>query len=403
MKILVADKLEATALNGMKALGCEVISEPDLVDDALVAALASHNPDVLVVRSTKVPRAAIEACTGLDLIIRAGAGYNTIDVEAASERGVYVANCPGKNSIAVAELAFGLMLALDRSIPDNVSCLKEGKWNKKAFSKGRGLYGCTLGLVGMGNIAQEMIPRAKAFGMNVIAYSRWMMPESAAALGIARADSMEDLARQADIVSIHVSLRPETKGIIDDAFLSAMKPGSFLINTSRAEVINQADLLKHTESGHIKAGLDVFDGEPSGGEGSYEGPMTSAKNVYCTHHIGASTNQAQEAVAQEVVRIVAEFKTTGVVPNVVNITKGAVATHLLVVRHQDKVGVLSHVLGVLKEEGVNVQEMENIILGGASSAIAQIALDKSPSADGLTAIKTHPSIFDANLIDLSGS
>jgi D-3-phosphoglycerate dehydrogenase / 2-oxoglutarate reductase len=128
--------------------------------------------------------------------------------------------------------------------------------------------------------------------------------------------------------------------------------------------------------------------------------MTDAKGVVCTHHIGASTEQAQEAVAAEVVRIVADYKSTGIVHNVVNVTKGAVATHLLVVRHQDKVGVLSHVLGVLRDEGVNVQEMENIILGGAQSAIAQIALDKVVSASGLLAIKTHPAIFDASIFDL---
>ena len=400
MKVLVADKLEKSALDGMKAIGCEVIQDADLNGESLTAAIAEHKPAILVVRSTKVDAQALGAADELTLVIRAGAGVNTIDIAAASERGVYVANCPGKNSIAVAELAFGLILSIDRFIPDCVSDLKNGKWNKKAYSKGRGLFGLTLGLVGMGNIAQEMIPRAKAFGMNVIAYSRWMPPEAAAALGIARAESLEDLASQSDIVSIHSALTANTKGMISKSVIGAMKPGSMLINTSRAEVVDQAALVAACESGKIRAGLDVFEDEPAGGEGEYSGVMQNCNGIYCTHHVGASTEQAQEAVAAEVVRIVMDYKSMGIVHNVVNVTKGAVATHLLVVRHQDKVGVLSHVLSVLKDEGVSVQEMENIILGGAQSAIAQIAMDKELSSSGMVAIKTHPAIFDANVFEL---
>lgn len=402
MKVLVADKLEKSALAGLAALKCEVVQDADLNGESLTAAIASANPDILVVRSTKVQRDQIDAAGRLSLIIRAGAGYNTIDVEAASEKGIFVSNCPGKNSIAVAELAFGLMLALDRDIADCVQEVREGVWNKKEHSRGRGLYGCTLGLVGMGNIAQEMIPRARAFGMNVIAFSRWMLPEAAAALGIARADSVEDLAAQSDIVSLHVALSPATQGSIGASFFDAMRPGAIFINTSRSEVVDQSALISAVESGKIRAGLDVFEGEPAEAQARFTSPLQGLKGVYCTHHIGASTVQAQEAVAAEVVRIVAEYKATGVVPNVVNVSKGGSASHLLVVRHQDRVGVLSHVLAVLKEEGVNVQEMENIILGRTQSAIAQIALDKAPGEDGMSAIRTHPYIFDTSLIEIGG-
>jgi D-3-phosphoglycerate dehydrogenase / 2-oxoglutarate reductase len=401
MKVLVADKLEQSALDGLKAIGCDVVQDADLNGDSLTAAIAEQKPNVLVVRSTKVDASALGAADELTLVIRAGAGVNTIDIEAASQRGVYVANCPGKNSIAVAELAFGLMLSLDRFIPDCVGDLRAGKWNKKAYSKGRGLHGLTLGLVGMGNIAQEMIPRAKAFGMNVIAFSRWMQPESAAALGIARAESLEDLARQSDVLSIHTAFTPSTKGMISADVISKMRPGSLLINTSRAEVVDQEALVAACGAGKIRAGLDVFEGEPAGAEGEYSGPMENCKGIYCTHHVGASTEQAQEAVAAEVVRIVMDYKSMGIVHNVVNVSKGAVATQLLVVRHQDKVGVLAHVLSTLKDEGVNVQEMENIILGGAQSAIAQIALDKNVSPAGLLKLKAHPAVFDASIFDIA--
>jgi D-3-phosphoglycerate dehydrogenase len=396
MKILVADKFEQMGIDGLKALGCEVVLNPDLKDDALVEAIKNEKPQVLVVRSTKVTAPMLENST-LGLVIRAGAGYNTIDVDAASRMGIFVANCPGKNSIAVAELAFGLIIAADRKIPDNVIELRKGNWNKKRFSKARGLYGRTLGLVGMGNIGQEMITRAKGFGMSVNAFSRWMTPDVAAALGIGRANSLLELAQSSDFVSVHVSLRPETRGMLGEDFFQAMRPGSVFVNTSRAEVVDQAALLRAVQSGRIFACLDVFEGEPSTGEGTYEGPLKDQPNVYCTHHIGASTDQAQEAVASEVIRIVKEYKATGQASNVVNVSKGENVAQVLVVRHADKVGVLAHVLDALKQDSISVQEMENIVLGGAQAAIAQLALDKPISDSAHENIRRHPDIFDVGV------
>jgi D-3-phosphoglycerate dehydrogenase len=396
MKVLVADKFEKSGLEGIERLGVELVYEPGLADDTLKAALAAdHGPEVLIVRSTKVTAAMIEA-SKLSVIIRAGAGYNTIDVAAASARGVRVTNCPGKNSQAVAELAFGLMISADRHIPDNVISLRQGKWNKKGFGVAKGLYGRTLGLIGMGKISQEMITRARAFGMNVIAFSRWMTPETAAALGIGRAADVNELAQLSDFVSVHVSLTPETKAFLGAEFFGSMRPGTVFVNTSRGEVVDQAAMLAALEPRQIFAAIDVFEDEPTGGEGDYSGSLKDNPRVYVTHHIGASTDQAQEAVAEETVRIVREYLLTGSVPNVVNVKKGEAATHLVVVRHADRVGVLAHVLGVLREEGLSVQEMENIVLGGAKAAIAQIALDGMPSQAALTAIKREANVFDAS-------
>src|SRR6187431_1522571 len=205
MKVLVADKFEQSGIAGLKAAGCEVVSDPELKDDALKDAIAQTGADVLVVRSTKVTAAMLDAGR-LSLVVRAGAGYNTIDVAAASRRGIYVSNCPGKNSIAVAELAFALILALDRRIADNVIALRRGEWNKKEFSKARGLFGRTLGLIGVGKIGQEMIPRAKAFGMPVVAWSRSLTADRAAAFGIELMESPQQVAQAADIVSVHLAL-----------------------------------------------------------------------------------------------------------------------------------------------------------------------------------------------------
>src|SRR5712672_1357580 len=171
MKILIADKFEKSGQEGLAEIGCEVLYQPDLKDEALVAAIANELPDVLVVRGTKVTEPMLEA-GALKLVVRAGAGFNTIDVAAASRRGIYVSNCPGKNAIAVAELTFALMLAIDRRVPDSVVELRSGHWNKKKYSKARGLFGRTLGLLGFGAIGQEVAKRAIAFGMPVVVWSR---------------------------------------------------------------------------------------------------------------------------------------------------------------------------------------------------------------------------------------
>ncbi|HKC55637.1 MAG TPA: NAD(P)-dependent oxidoreductase, partial [Vicinamibacterales bacterium] len=171
MKVLIADQFEQVGIDGITAAGCEVIYQPTLADEQLAGALASTKADVLVVRSTKVTDAML-ASGSLSLIVRAGAGVNTIDVNAASRRGIYVSNCPGKNAIAVAELTFALILALDRRIAENVIDLRAGTWNKKEYSKAKGLFGRTLGIIGYGSIGQEVAQRAKAFGMPVVAWSR---------------------------------------------------------------------------------------------------------------------------------------------------------------------------------------------------------------------------------------
>jgi D-3-phosphoglycerate dehydrogenase len=399
MRVLVADKFETSGLEGLRALGADVLFEPELKGEALRARLSDSEAEVLVVRSTQVTKAMIDD-SRLSVVIRAGAGFNTIDVDAASARGVRVANCPGKNSQAVAELAFGLIVSCDRRIPDNVADFRAGIWNKKKYSESRGLYGRTLGLIGAGKIALEMIPKARAFGMNVVNHSRWMTPDTAAALGIGRASNPVEVAAFSDVVSVHVSLTPETKGSLNKEFFDALRPGSIFINTSRAEVVDQAALLDAVRNRGIVAGLDVFEGEPETATGTYDGELRNEPNVYCTHHIGASTEQAQESIAAEVVRIVREYRSTGQVPNVVNIKRAEVATHLLVVRHLDRVGVLAYILGVLKDEGVNVQEMENIVLGGASSAIAQISVDKEPRPAAIMEIKRNPNVFDASVFSI---
>lgn len=400
MKVLVADKFEQSGRDGLTALGCEVIYQPDLKDESLVEAIGKEAPDVLVVRGTKVTEPMLDAGP-IKLVVRAGAGYNTIDVVAASKRGIYVSNCPGKNSIAVAELAFALILALDRRIADNVITLRQGQWNKKEFSKARGLFGRSLGLIGVGKIGQEMIPRARAFGMPVLAWSRRLTVGRAAELGVEYKETPIEVARSADVVSVHLALNSETRGLVGADLLNSMREGSYFINTSRGEVVDQQALINVMKTRGVRAGLDVYALEPTGGTGEFQDPIFKESNLYGTHHIGASTDQAQEAIASETVRIVREFKETGKVPNVVNLAQQTPATHRLVVRHLDRPGVLAGVLDAIKAEQINVQEMENIVFEGAAAAVARINLDNAPSDAMLQKLRSESAdILELNLIQL---
>jgi len=404
MKVLIADKFEQAGIDGLKAAGCDVLYQPDLKDDALTQAVKDTAADVLVVRSTAVTGAMLEA-GALSLVVRAGAGYNTIDVATASRRGIYVSNCPGKNAVAVAELAFALLLAMDRRIPDNVSELRAGKWNKKEFAKARGLLGRTIGLLGYGNIGQEVARRAHAFGMPVIVWSRRFAAgdghpsEEDVPIEIAR--TPQEVAERCDILSVHLALTNETRGLVDASIFDKLKPGSYFINTARAEVVDHDALAKAVRERHIRAGLDVFAAEPKDATGTIADPIVALPGVYGTHHIGASTDQAQEAIAAETVRIISSYNLTGKVPNVVNLCKKTPATHMLVVRHHDRPGVLAHVFQHLRGGALNVQETENVIFEGAQAAVARINLDAAPPAELLKKIQDGNSdILDLHLVTI---
>jgi D-3-phosphoglycerate dehydrogenase len=385
MKVLVADKFPERGLAALRSAGCDVEYAPDLKKEDLAEAVKSSGPEVLIVRGTEVPGDALRAGR-LAVVVRAGAGYNTIDVKTASELGIYVTNCPGKNAVAVAELAMGLLLSLDRQIPDGVADLRGNVWNKAKYSKASGLFGRTLGILGMGSIGQTMAARAQAFGMNVVAWSRSLTDEKAEAFGVTRLGSPAEVAAVADAVSVHLAFKPETKGLVGADFFKAMKLGALFINTARAEVVDEAALVQAVRSKKVRAAVDVFAGEPAGGAGAVESALFKEPGVYGTHHIGASTEQAQEAIADEAVRITKEYKATGSVPNCVNIAQRTPATHLLVVRHRDRVGVLAHVFGMLKDAGINVEQTENIVFEGAIAAIARIQVDQEPARATLDAI-----------------
>jgi D-3-phosphoglycerate dehydrogenase len=416
MKVLVADKFESSGIAGLQAAGCDVVYEPELKDHSLTEAIRNTSADVLVVRGTQVTTAMLDAGR-LSLIVRAGAGYNTIDVAGASKRGIYVSNCPGKNAIAVAELTFALMLSLDRRVPDNVADLRAGRWNKKEYSKARGLYGKTLGVLGIGNIGQEVIRRAAGFGMNVVVWSRRfdgqsrpMTEQEARELALEPAIRMvrvelaatpADVAGAADVLSIHLALDAGTRGLVNANVLGGLKRGAFFINTARAEIVDHVALVTAIRENGVRAGLDVFANEPSPAAGEFKDDLAHLTGVYGTHHIGASTEQAQEAIAAETVRIIRSYKETGRVPNVVNLARRTPATHMLVVRHHDRPGVLAHVFDHLRRANLNVQETANIVFEGAHAAVARINLDGTPSATVCDQIKAGSTdVLDLQVVKL---
>ena len=390
MKVLIVDKLSPETVTALEELGCRVEVRGDLNADNLPGAMGDVS--VLVVRSTKVTAAAIQAAGQLSLIIRAGAGVDTIDLVSASARGIYVANCPGKNTAAVAELAIGLLVAADRRIVDATIALRSGAWRKKEFGKARGLAGRTLGVLGLGAIGKAVAQRAAGLEMNVLAWSRSLTPETAEELGIGYAASPEELAAKADAVSVHLAFTPETKHLVGKKFFDAMKPGAILVNTSRGPLVDTAALRAAIAEKGLRVGLDVFECEPAGGEADFADKDLAAL-VSCTPHVGASTDQAAEAVADEVVHIVDAFLRTGHPAGTVNLCAHSPATHRLVVRHYNRVGVLAAILDGLRGEEINVEEMENTIFAGAQAACCAMLLDQSPSPELIASLRGNADIL----------
>lgn len=308
MKVLIADSFEQSGLDALNALDCTVRYDRDLSGERLAQAIRSEAADVLVVRGSRVTEAMLRG-SHLSLIVRAGAGLNTIDVAAAKVLGIAVTNCPGLNAIAVAELAIGLLIALDRRIPEQDAALKAGRFNKREFSHARGLHGRTLGLLGFGEIGQEVAHRAAAFGMPVLVWSRRFAASDAAKVagpGVTVAASPRELAARSDALSVHLALTPETRGFVSREILEALKPGALFVNTARGDVVDAVALREAAARG-VRIALDVWSDEPADAVAAFHDPLVTMPGVIGTHHVGGSTDQAQEAIAQEVVRIIRDW------------------------------------------------------------------------------------------------
>jgi D-3-phosphoglycerate dehydrogenase len=394
MKVLVADKLHADVVEKLKTLADECVYEPGLKAEDLPEACV--DADALIVRSTKVNADTIIGGKRLSLIVRAGAGVNTIDLKTASSRGVSVCNCPGKNAVAVAELAVALMLCWDRRIPCAVGALREKQWDKGAFSKATGFQGRKIGILGLGSIGEAVVERLKGFNVEVLAWSRSLTEERAEELGVTYCESPEAMARQSSVVSVHLALNDATRGMLGQAFFDCMEPGDIFINTCRAGVVEKAALLAALNRG-VLVGTDVFHDEPAGKKGEFEDEVAQHPNLYGSHHIGASTTQSELDTGMEAARIVEALVSGSPLPNCVNLRSTPSDCPSIVVRHEDRVGVLAGIFKTLKEAGISVQEMENTVFDGAEAASARIVCDKCPDQEHLAAIELCDGVFAARL------
>lgn len=394
IKVLIADKFPDKYINELKSLDLEVLYESKYGEKDLPA--ASKDVDILVVRSTIVNEETINNSEKLNLIIRAGSGVNNINISAANKKGIYVANCPGMNAVAVAELAIGLMISLDRFIPDNVSDFNRGVWNKDKYSKGKGLKGKTLGLIGVGNIGKEVAKRALAFEMNVYGKDITRIE----GVQIKDFSEMDQLLPLCDIVSIHLPATPQTKGLFNKQMLSYLKDGAYLINTSRQDIVVEDDLLEAIKEKNIRYACDVFKGEPEGKSGEVSSKLQNNPHIYVTHHIGASTQQAQDAVAEETIRIIKHFVHSGVIDHWVNRAKITDAHYQLVVKHFDKPGVLAAVLDVIRQGNINVEEIENIIFEGGIAACCTMKLKSAVTAEMLKTMRDNPNVISVSHVEI---
>ena len=394
LKVLVADKFPDKYIQQMKDLDLEVIYNAKLGEKDLPE--AALDVDIIVVRSTVVNEETINKGKKLNLIIRAGSGVNNINIAAANKKGIYVTNCPGMNAVAVAELAVGLMIALDRFIPDNVSDFNKGVWNKDKYSKGKGLKGKTLGLIGVGNIGKEVAKRALAFEMNV--YGKDI--SRIEGVPIKDFSEMDQLVPLCDVISIHLPATPQTKGLFNKQMFEFMKDGAYLINTSRHEIVVEDDLFEAIKTKNIRYACDVFKGEPEGKAGEVSSKLQNNANIYVTHHIGASTEQAQDAVAEETINIIKHYAHSGVIDHWVNRAKITDAHFQLVVKHYDKPGVLAGVLDVIRSGNINIEEIENIIFEGGIAACCTMKLQSAISAELLKKIKENTNVISVSHVEI---
>lgn len=404
MQVLFADSVGESTVTDLEARGHSCVVEPGLTAADLPGRIAGI--DVLVVRSTRVESEVFEQADRLALVIRAGAGTNTIDTTTAAARGILVSNLPGRNAAAVAELTMGLLLAIDRRIVEAGIDLRAGRWEKKKYAAAQGLLGRRLGILGLGSIGLEVARRAQAFGLDVLALSKAGRSagtrERIDDLGIRTVDSLADLLPACDIISLHLPANDDTRGLVDRSFLEQLRPGAVLLNTSRGDLVDEEALLEALDSTDLRAGLDVYPDEPGSGSAEWTSRLAQHPSVVGTHHIGASTQQAQDAIAAGVVELVDAF-VAGETPHCVNLTPRRIGSVTLTVRHLDRVGVLAGVLDRLSHERLNVENMQNRIFAGGQAAVATIDLSGQPSEGLLDELDGLPDVLGVSATSIDGS
>ncbi len=392
-RVLVIDQFGQHGMDGLRAAGCDAIFNQLLTSSTLELAVRDLAPDILVTRSTHVTEAVLNANERLGLVVCTGPSTDHVDIDAASKRGIFIAHCPGRSAMAVAELAWALILGCDRQLPDQVIAMRAGQWNQDRIADAAGLAGRTLGIVGLGQVGQEIARRGSAFGMHVVAWSRSITEERCDALGIDYCANLVNLAKLSDVVSVSVSANEETAGLLGEKFFNALRPGATIINTSLGRVVDQKALLNAVRTKGIRAGLDLHEYAESTESKASILELVQQAGVYGSMQSGAMTTQAREAVDHEVVRIIRQWLDHGTVSGCVNRATESSAVTLIHVRHLNRPGVLAGIFDVIGKAGINVEEMENVICAGGDAGIARIHLNETPTERHISAIQNAPNVL----------
>lgn len=392
MKILVACPLPGNMLPELRALGTEVNYQPELTAERLEELI----PDVavLVVSRLRVSPEAIEAGHALQLIVRAGTDTSNIAIEEASAAGIFVANCPYTDAIAIAELIIGLLVALDRRVLESSVTRCESERAQPARVDSLGLAGRRLGMLGFGPVEREIAKRARAFEMDVLAWSPGLTPELAAESQVQFCPWPRELARQSDAVTVYAAGQGAKDLLVDAEFLRNMRAGAMFVHVGHPAALDQQALLKVARERGLRVACDVSSPQlPDSDTGRITARLQALPGVIGTCRLADRTQQMQDATAREVVRVIREFVIAGEAVNCLNLSEHSPATWQLVLRLRDKPGVLASIVEAVRADGINIEGVTTRLFTGARAAWCKVALDERPSNDTLSAIRASDGVL----------
>ncbi len=386
MKILVACPLPESALEELRALGGTVVHEPDLTPEELPRNL--DGVGMLIVSRLRVGQDALSVGRSLQMIVHAGAGTAEIEVDHASALGIFVTHWPDRDALAAAELAVGLLLALDRGLAEARS---------GAATRGRrgvGLSGAALGILGENAAAHELESRATSCGMTVLRWAPHGPDGDSPARRICR--SRRELAARADFV-VSFGARADHEPRLDSEFFESLRPGAAFVHIGPVAVLDEAALLRAAGSGKHLFALDLPEFEVSRDAARLGVRLSEIPGVIVSQGLAARTRQAELAIADEVVRVARQYLASGQLVNCVNLLERSPATWQLVLRLRDAVGVMAGIMDAIRADGINAEEITSRVFTGARAAWCTIALDERPSAEGLAAIRALDGVLHLEL------
>ena len=397
IKILFGCNVPEEILEEFRALGTELIYEPNIAPDRLEKIVGDTN--ILVISRNRISPEIIAAGHELQMIIRAGTDVSNISVQQASEAGIFVCNCPYKDATAIAELTFGYLLSVDRRLFAHVQASRQQKPGVIPKLEALGLAGRTLGVLGYGPVEKEIIQRALAFEMKVNAWSpASLTPEIAAERKIGFCDRPRDVARDSDMLSVYISPQNQAAHLVDVDLLESMRPGASLVYIGHPGALDLSALADVASRRDIRVAYDISAPQLTAGDvGRFIARLQALPNVIGTYGLADRTHQSREETAREVLRIVREFILNGKVLNCLNLIEYNPAMWQLLMRLKDRVGVLASVMDVLRADGISMEDITSHLFTGAQAVWITMAVDERPSAEALAAIRELEGVLNLEI------